>query len=66
MRKQLKNKKPYCDHDYKNAIQVGPVDYFCQKCKELIDPLEWFLGANFETIDCTPKVGDKKVRRQRK
>lgn len=37
-----------CRHDYKNAIQVGSVDYVCPLCKELLDPLEWFFMNSFE------------------
>lgn len=51
-----------CSHDYKNAVQISPVDYMCPLCKELINPLEWFFvknGAKF--IDVTPKK-TKKVK----
>jgi len=44
-----------CMHDYKNAIQVGNVDYACPLCKELLDPMEWFFMNSFEFIDVTPK-----------
>lgn len=66
MTKAAKQTKTYCDHDYKNAIQIGNVDYVCPKCKELLDPLEWFLWANFDLVDCTPKAGNKKVQRRGK
>ena len=40
-----------CLHDYKNAIQVGNVDYVCPLCKELLDPMEWFFMNQFEFMD---------------
>jgi len=43
-----RNNKEICRHDYKNAIQVGNVDYACPLCKELLDPLEWFFMNSFE------------------
>ncbi len=39
----LRNNKAICRYDYKNAIQVGNVDYVCPLCKKLLDPFEWFL-----------------------
>lgn len=42
------NNKAICQHDYKNAIQAGNVDYVCPLCKELLDPLEWFFMNSFE------------------
>lgn len=54
MTQHLKNKKSICRHDYKNAIQVGKVDYQCPLCKKLLDPGEWFLMNSFEFIDATP------------
>lgn len=42
------NNKEACMHDYKNAIQVGNVDYVCPLCKKLLDPLEWFFMNSFE------------------
>lgn len=50
----IKTKKNICRHDYKNAIQVGKVDYQCPLCKKLLDPGEWFLMNSFEFIDATP------------
>lgn len=50
----MKNKKSTCRHDYKNAIQVGAVDYMCPLCKRLLDPCEWFLMNSFEFVDVTP------------
>lgn len=44
------NNKAICRHDYKNAIQVGNVDYVCPLCKELFDPLEWFFMNSFEFV----------------
>lgn len=46
-----------CWHDYKNAIQVGNVDYVCPLCKELIDPLEGFFMNSFEFVDVSGKTG---------
>jgi len=40
-----------CRHDYKHAIQIGRVDYACPLCKELLDPLEWFLMNSFEFVE---------------
>lgn len=40
-----------CRHDYKNAIQVGNVDYVCPLCKELLDPLEWFFMNSFKFVE---------------
>ncbi|MBI5359563.1 MAG: hypothetical protein HZA48_03170 [Planctomycetes bacterium] len=40
-----------CRHDYKNAIQIGNIDYVCPLCKELLDPLEWFLMNSFEFVE---------------
>lgn len=50
----IKNKKNTCRHDYKNAVQVGKVDYQCPLCKKMLDPCEWFLMNSFEFIDVTP------------
>lgn len=44
-------KRRHCRHDHKNAIQVGNVDYMCPWCKELIDPMEWFLMNSFTFVD---------------
>lgn len=46
-----KSKKAVCRHDYKNAIQVGNIDYQCLLCGKLLDPLEWFFMNSFEFID---------------
>ncbi len=35
--------KSICRHDYKNAIQIGNVDYVCSVCKEFLDSFEWFF-----------------------
>lgn len=51
----LRNNEAICRHDYKNAIKIGNVDYICPLCKELLDPLEWFLMNSFEFVDVTPK-----------
>ncbi len=54
----------FCDHDCEHAIQISPVDYFCPKCKELIDPLEWFfLSRGVKFIDVTPRRRIKKIRK---
>jgi len=50
-----------CGHDYKNAIQIGSVDYLCPLCKQLLDPLEWFLMNSFEFTDVTPGAGKHPV-----
>ncbi len=52
----LRNNKAICRHDYKNAIQVGNVDYVCPLCKELLDPFEWFLMNSFEFVDVSGKI----------
>ncbi|HOX10749.1 MAG TPA: hypothetical protein P5323_03535 [Candidatus Moranbacteria bacterium] len=49
-----------CKHNYKNAIQVGNVDYMCPLCKKLLDPLEWFLMNNFKFVDVEGKIVKKK------
>ena len=46
-----KAKKKVCRHDYKSAIQVGNVDYACQLCGNLLDPLEWFFMNSFEFVE---------------
>ena len=51
----MKRKKPACQHDYKNAIQVGNVDYMCPLCYKLLDPGEWFFMNYFTFVDVTPK-----------
>ncbi len=55
----LRNNKAICLHDYKNAIQIGNVDYVCPLCKELLDPFEWFFMNSFEFVDVTPKKGKR-------
>ena len=52
-------KIPFCRHDYKNAIQVGNVDYVCPLCKELLNPFEWFFMNSFEFVDVTPELPKK-------
>lgn len=51
----MKKQKAKCMHDYKNAIQVGNIDYQCRLCGELLDPKEWFFMNSFEFVDVTPK-----------
>jgi hypothetical protein len=55
MIKNIEIKKKACMHDYKNAIQMGKVDYMCPLCEKLLDPLEWFFMNSFNFIDVTPK-----------
>ncbi|MBU4304757.1 MAG: hypothetical protein KJ893_03920 [Candidatus Omnitrophica bacterium] len=47
----LRNNKAIYRHDYKNAVQVGNVDYVCPLCKELLDPMEWFFMNSFEFVE---------------
>jgi hypothetical protein len=47
----MKKKENVCRHDYKNAIQVGKVDYRCPLCGKLLDPGEWFFMNSFNFID---------------
>lgn len=68
MRNKLRNaaahdSKSRCDHDYKNAIQIGEVDYVCPLCKELLDPFEWLLMNNFEFVDVTSVDGTSRKKR---
>ncbi|OGY92203.1 MAG: hypothetical protein A3H70_00945 [Candidatus Komeilibacteria bacterium RIFCSPLOWO2_02_FULL_48_11] len=51
MIKDAKNKKNICRHDYKNAVQVGKIDYQCPLCGQLLDPCEWFFMNSFKFID---------------
>lgn len=53
--------KKRCLHDYKNAVQISPVDYMCPLCKELINPTEWLFMNNFKFVDVTPKKVKEKV-----
>ena len=46
-----------CRHDYKNAIQVGNVDYTCPLCEKLLDPFEWFFMNSFKFADVSVKTG---------
>jgi len=50
-----KDKKASCRHDYKNAIQVGNIDYQCPLCGKLLDPNEWFFMNSFDFIDVATK-----------
>lgn len=61
-----KSKQLICNHDFKNAIQYGNVDHFFPKCKEFIDPFEWFLMTNFDVVNCTPKKEMKKMENELK
>lgn len=58
----LRNNKAICRHDYKNAIQIGNVDYVCPLCKELLDPFEWFFMNSFEFVEvqCSERKNRKK------
>lgn len=51
-----RDNKPICRHDYKNAIQIGNVDYVCPLCKELLDPFEWFFMNSFEFVEVGTKI----------
>ncbi len=51
MKKKNRQKSKKCMHDYKNAVQVGNVDYMCPLCKKLLDPGEWFFMNSFEFVD---------------
>lgn len=51
-----RDNKAICRHDYKNAIQIGNVDYVCPLCKELLDPFEWFLMNSFEFVDVDGEI----------
>lgn len=46
MVKRSRTVKKRCIHDYKNTIQIGNFDYICPLCKELINPLGWYLVNN--------------------
>jgi hypothetical protein len=48
--------KVICRHDYKNAIQIGNVDYVCPLCKELLDPFEWFFMNSFEFVEVNGNI----------
>lgn len=54
--KKTQQKKAICRHDYKNAIQIGDVDYVCPLCKELLDPLEWFFMNSFEFVEVGEEI----------
>jgi len=53
-------------HDYKNAIQVGNVDYMCPICKELLDPMEWFFMNSFEFVDVEMEKNKKGIKGAKK
>lgn len=55
-----------CRHDYKNAIQIGTVDYVCPLCKQILDPLEWFLMNSFEFVDVVPRAGRRPSQNHKK
>lgn len=55
----MKNKKVSCRHDYKNAIQIGNVDYVCPLCKKMLDPGEWYFMNMFEFIDVEVEKSSK-------
>jgi len=57
-----RNKQVSCKHDYKNATQIGTVDYQCPLCGKVLDPLEWFLMNSFEFVDVTvvDKIPERK------
>ncbi len=49
--RRRRDKKETCRHDYKNAIQIGNIDYQCPLCDKILDPLEWFLMNSFEFVE---------------
>lgn len=53
--KNLSRTKEICRHDYKNAIQVGKIDYQCPLCGKILDPLEWFFMNSFEFVEVKTK-----------
>lgn len=55
----MKSKKKSCRHDYKNAVQVGNIDYQCCLCGELLDPNERFFMNSFEFVDVSVKKETK-------
>lgn len=57
----MKKSKIKCKHDYKNAIQVGKVDYICPLCRKLLNPMEWFFMNSFNFIDV--ETEDRNVRK---
>ena len=57
-------KKTVCKHDYKNATKIGNVDYVCPLCKNLLDPMEWFLMNSFEFVDVTPEKKTKNKKQK--
>lgn len=65
MKKYMADKKMQCNHDYKNAIQVGNIDYQCRLCGKILDPLEWFFMNSFEFIDVMPQKDVKMLKRKR-
>ena len=52
----MKREQNNCRHDYKSAIKVGNIDYMCQLCGKLLDPLEWFIMNSFEFVDSGGEV----------
>lgn len=62
MKKEERKIKKICRHDYKNAIQVGRVDYQCPLCGKILDPLEWFFMNSFKFVDTEiAEDGDESV-----
>lgn len=59
-----KPKVDFCYHDYKNAIEIGKVDHICPKCKQMLDPFEWFLMVNYSVVDVSPKSIKRELRNQ--
>lgn len=55
--------KKFCDHDYKNAIKIGAMDYVCPLCKDLVNPFEWFMVNEYDCVfvDVTSKKPDKSI-----
>jgi hypothetical protein len=61
---QQKSNKDFCYHDYKNAIEVGNVDRVCPKCRQMLDPGEWFFMNSFEFVDVTPEKIKKELEKR--
>ena len=55
--------KKFCDHDYKNAIKIGAMDYVCPLCKDIVNPFEWFMVNEYDCVfvDLNPKKEDRKT-----
>ncbi|MFH0923861.1 MAG: hypothetical protein V1825_03960 [Candidatus Falkowbacteria bacterium] len=54
-----------CKHDYKNAIQIGNIDYQCPLCGKHLDPNEWFFMNSFEFVDAKVQR-ETKIKKSKK